>query len=111
VKAYENSVPTIIWQPKPFWSPSDFATTNGWRPKREEYDKPPFVYSGTPQGWTIFLSMVSNQSSQFFKWQPKVFNCQKKGACHMFFENISMTFNKKFPKTYDNPPFVATKTS
>jgi hypothetical protein len=95
---YENFVPTIIWQPKPFWSPSNSVTANGWRPKREDFDKPPFVYFSPPQGWAIFKSMVSNQQSQFFKWEPKFFNCQKRGGMSHFFENLLTSLDKNFPK-------------
>jgi hypothetical protein len=41
----------------------------------------------------------------------EVFSVAKKGGhATCFFENLSKTFNKIIPKTYDNPPFVATET-
>ncbi len=44
-------VPTIKWQPKPFWSPLDLVATIEWKLKKEEYDKPPSTCFGPSQGW------------------------------------------------------------
>jgi hypothetical protein len=103
MRAYENSIPTIIWQPKPFWSPSNSVTTNGWRPGKEEFDKPLSIYFGPLQGWVIFKSMVPSQPSQFFRWQLKFFSYQKRGACHMLFENLLTSLDKKIPKNKATP--------
>lgn len=89
------------WQPKPFWLPLYLVTIVGWRPKRGEYDITPFCLFQSPIRMGDLKKYGCHLIVTIFQMEIEIFNCQKRGSCHMFFK----TSQRKLDKNLWQPPF------